>query len=189
MHARDFMDVSDETLVLNCQKGNKELMGVLYHRHYKNVFFLILSIIKDKENAMDLCQEIFLKVCEHLSSFRGDSKFSTWLYAITRNYCLEFLRKQQRYKFESIEPYSQIPDEESGCEEQALYESKKKLFEKEIDESMERDQNILYQKYIMQLSIKDIQKNLNLSESAVKMRLQRARNKMGRKIQYLPEAV
>lgn len=189
MHARNCREISDETLVTNCLNGNREFMGILYQRNYNNVYFLVLSIIKDKNMAMDLTQDIFLKVFETLNSFRGNSRFSTWLYAIARNHSLEFLRKQQKNKYERIELYVHVPDEEFNPDEETVSENQRNFVLKELMGNMELDQHILYQKYVMQLSIKDIKNKLQISESAVKMRLQRARNKIGRRIQYLPKAV
>jgi RNA polymerase sigma-70 factor (ECF subfamily) len=100
---------------------------------------------------------------------------------------VEFLRKKNKYRFESVGAYSQIADEEFDWEGQAMYERQMELVNQDIEQTMEQDQDILYQKYILGLSIKKIQEKFNLSESAVKMRLQRARNKIGKKIQYPPE--
>lgn len=187
MNAGTNRDISDDTLVLNCLEGNQQDIGVLYQRYYKNIYFLTRSIVKNKENAMDLTHDVFLKLFENLSSFRGDSKFSTWLYAITRNYCVEFLRKKNKFRFESVGASVQLAEAEFDWEEQAMYERKRELLNQEIEQAMERDQDILYQKYINRLSIKEIQEKFQLSESAVKMRLQRARIKIGRKIQYMLE--
>ena len=95
MSARIYKEISDEALVRHCLNGDKESMGILYQRNYSNVYFLVLSIIKDKSLAMDLTQDVFLKVFENLSSFRGNSRFSTWMYAIAGNHSMGFLRKRQ----------------------------------------------------------------------------------------------
>ena len=189
MSARNCRDMSDEKLVANYLNGNRGCIDILYRRNYNNVYFLVLSIVKDKQMAMDLTQDVFLKVFENLSSFKGNSRFSTWLYAIARNHSLEHFRKQKKYRYESIEDYVQIPDEDFNAEEEAIYALKKDHAQKKLTENVELNQHILYQKYILQLSITDIKDKLQISESAVKMRLQRARKKIGQSIQLLPEAV
>ena len=90
---------------------------------------------------------------------------------------------------ERIDSEIQIQEEEANGEDEALYNVKSEILHREFNRTPDPDQNILFQKYIMHLSIREIQGRLDLSESAVKMRLKRARQKMAEKIQYLPEAV
>lgn len=77
----------------------EELLG----RYRRKVIGWCLSMTSRREEASDLAQEISLKVLTHLSSFRAESRFSTWLYQIVRNHCSDFLKRRQRERIVSIE--------------------------------------------------------------------------------------
>src|ERR1700722_11808800 len=84
---------SDEVLVSllrNCpeQAAFDDLFQELFRRHHPRVTSWCYRMTRDPERALDLTQEVFLQAFRRLDSFRGDSRFSTWLYSITRNHCL-----------------------------------------------------------------------------------------------------
>ncbi|NJK87510.1 MAG: RNA polymerase sigma factor [Bacteroidales bacterium] len=85
--------LSDEQLVSLYLKGNKSFLENLYRRYFNKVYRKCYGFTKNHNEAFDLAQDILLKSFGKLDSFKGTSKFSTWLYAITTNYCIEFLRK------------------------------------------------------------------------------------------------
>jgi RNA polymerase sigma factor (sigma-70 family) len=150
----------------------------IYRENYKNVYYLVLSYVKERENALDLTQDIFLKAFVRINSFKGESAVSTWLYAIAKNHCLEFIRKNRKIFIDLDEFSNQSAEEEFDLEEELTRESKSEWIEKSLDAIDDPDRIILFLKYRMKLSVSEIQEQLNLSESAVKMRLQRARKRI-----------
>ena len=178
MKAKPISTVSDEQLVARLQYGDKSAMGELYLRYHMVVFAKCLSFSKNKEHAQDLTQDIMLRVMEKINSFKGSSKFSTWLFSITYNYCTDQLRKGKWKNIDSLENYFNVMDE-SDVEKERLSEEENKI--KWIDAMMKQisseDQQILVMKYQLNKSIQELQDLYNLSASAVKMRLMRARIK------------
>jgi RNA polymerase sigma-70 factor (ECF subfamily) len=92
-------DLSDEALIARYQsETDKSLaeryVNELFRRHHVKVARWCFSVIGDRESAADLAQEICVKAYQNLSHFKGQSKFSTWLYAITRNHCLNAVRSR-----------------------------------------------------------------------------------------------
>jgi len=92
-------DLSDEALIAQyraeADKAQAELyLNELFRRHHVKVARWCLSVTGDRESAVDLAQEICVKAYQNLSYFKGQSKFSTWLYSITRNHCLNALRSK-----------------------------------------------------------------------------------------------
>jgi len=173
---------SDEELVKAIvQNNNTVLFEVLYDRHSSLVFNKCLGFAANEDEAKDLTQDVFLKLFVKLASFKGKSKFSTWLYAFTYNHCVNFVTRNTAKKFEKqsvdykdIENISDYDDDDDQSFLQMKVEKLKVVLELiSPDEKM-----ILLLKYQDGLSIKEIQGLLDVKESAVKMRLKRAKDKL-----------
>ncbi len=171
------LKVSDEGLIDRItNQGKTDLYGVIYDRYANKVYRKCMSFVKNEEQAQDMVQEIFLKVFYQLTKFKGNSRFSTWLYAITYNYCVEQYRKQSRYKTVELDPKKEaIPEEE---EEKELLQTRSDHLKQALDKIPPEDRMILLMKYQDDISIKEIMEYLVISESAVKMRLSRARKRV-----------
>lgn len=89
------MTASDQILVRRAQRGDGEAFEALVRNHERRVYNLCLRLMGNDEDAMDAAQETLLKAWRHLSSFRGASAFSTWLYRVTVNVCNDMLRKRR----------------------------------------------------------------------------------------------
>ena len=87
---------SDEELMQALGSGELAAFDALFRRHYENVRTLCARIVATDGSGDDLAQETFLRVLRHRSTFRGDARFTTWLYRIARNVCLEQLARQAR---------------------------------------------------------------------------------------------
>lgn len=170
-------EISDEDLIVGItERGETDLFGHLYDRYANKVYRKCLSFIKEETVAQDMVQDIFLKVFYQLSKFQGKSRFSTWLYAITYNYCVEFYRKRSRYKEVDIDERLDIKDDEKA--EKELLEIRSSYLKRALDHINPDDKMILLMKYQDDFSIRDIMQHLSISESAVKMRLARARKRV-----------
>ena len=86
-------DLTDTELVDRCRKNDHEAFSVLVDRHKRMVLGCAYRIVGDEEEAEDIAQDVFLRVYQALPRFRGESKFTTWLYRIVSNVCLNRLRK------------------------------------------------------------------------------------------------
>ncbi|UXP31780.1 sigma-70 family RNA polymerase sigma factor [Reichenbachiella agarivorans] len=167
---------TDEQLVQSLQQGNKLAMGELYSRYYMLVFAKCLSFVKNTDDASDLAQDVMLRVMEKAAGFKGESKFSTWLYSVTFNYCTDKLRKAKSKHFEPIHEHFDMEDDADAVQE--LEVAMEQIVQENVWQTIsEEDQQLLMMKYQQNMSIKDLQLMYNLSASAVKMRLMRAREK------------
>jgi RNA polymerase sigma-70 factor (ECF subfamily) len=86
----------DELLVRRFQEGSAEAFEILVQRHGARVYNLCLRILGDPEEAADVSQDTFLAALRKLSTFRGDSAFTTWLHRVTVNACYDSLRRKRR---------------------------------------------------------------------------------------------
>ncbi len=175
---KQFAAWSDEDLVREILRdGKSDLFGVLYDRYANKVYGKCLSFFQDRDQAQDMVQEILVKAYSRLAAFRLESRFSTWLYAITYNYCVEQYRKNQRYPHQPVEDDLVEPADEAR-EESALLALQVDQLKYALEQIAPEDKALLLMKYQDDMSIKDIMEQMGLQESAVKMRLSRARNRV-----------
>ena len=85
----------EEKFINELGQGNREAYSQLIDDYEQKVFATCISFLPNKEDAEDIAQEVFLEVFKSIKKFKGNSKLSTWIYRITTNKCLEFIRKKK----------------------------------------------------------------------------------------------
>ena len=179
MKRNKFKDYSDRELVLNYQSSSDNAcLEELYRRYHQKVYQYCFTITKNKEHASDLSQDTFERVVGNLSRLKNSDTFISWLFHIARNLCLDHLKKQSKQKAEKLEEVFELADEIIDMEEVEAREHQLALMEILINELNQEDRAMLQLKYVDRVKIKDIQQQFALSESAIKMRLARARKKV-----------
>ena len=169
---------TDEDLIaLYMESHQGRYFDLLYDRYANKVFAKCISLLKDRALAEDATQEVFMKILLNISKFKGTSKFSTWLYSITYNYCIDYIRKQKKQRV--------VADETLLADEAVEEVSDKELLEIKIDrlevileKAEAKDRAILMMKYMDNMSIRDMADILNRSESAIKMSILRAKHRL-----------
>jgi RNA polymerase sigma factor (sigma-70 family) len=161
--------------------GDTALFGILYDRYANKVYRKCIGMLKNRDDAQDVSHDILVKAFLNIANFAGNSSFSTWVYAISYNHCIDFLRQKQKNAITSYENNDEILEREEDNNQIA----EKQLFEIGVErlgilihQLNEDDKAILLMKYQDEMSIDDIMKVLNITESAVKMRLKRARDRI-----------
>lgn len=176
-----YCEFSDEQLIGLFLDGDKNCFGVLYSRYYSKVYSRCYSFSRNSDDAFDMTQEILLKAICNVSSFGGKSKFSTWLYSIATNYCITQSSIKSRRYHEDLTAAHQILEEgmdEDDYEERVRWEGLESNLDEYLKQLPEEERQLLILKYRKNYSVKEIQQKFDLSASAVKMRLLRARMKM-----------
>ncbi|MBP0902320.1 RNA polymerase sigma factor [Mariniflexile gromovii] len=173
----EFQNLTDEELVENIIKTKNDILfGILYERYSHLVYNKCYGFTKTRVEAEDLTQDVFVKLFQKLSSFLGKSKFSTWLYAFTYNMCVDYVNKHVLKKVSTndmdVEDYSPLQIE---VDDSSLFLLKEETLKKALEIIAPEDKMILLLKYQDDFSIKKITTVLEISESAVKMRLKRAK--------------
>jgi RNA polymerase sigma-70 factor (ECF subfamily) len=87
---------TDEQLVVDYLKGDEKSLELLIQRYLTRVYQFALKYLKSEDEAEDMAQEVFVKVWKNVHKFKADFKFKTWIYTITKNACLDWLKKKNR---------------------------------------------------------------------------------------------
>jgi RNA polymerase sigma-70 factor (ECF subfamily) len=173
-----YQNKSDEEIVhLLMDSGNHELFEILYSRYFRKVKDKCFSFLKDSKQSEEFANDILTKAYEKIPGFKVNSSFSSWLYSITYNYCIDYLRIKKKLHYPNWNDSHEIPeiiDESEADFEVASYENLLTILELIHPE----EKVLLLMKYQDNLSIKHIAKTLRISEDAVKMRLKRARTRV-----------
>jgi RNA polymerase sigma factor (sigma-70 family) len=171
--------LSDEQLIEFVLSGGKgtRYFEFIYDRYRTKVKNKCLSIVKDRSLADEMVEDVFSKVFEKLSSFKGKSSFSTWLYSITYNCCIDYLRLKKKIHYpdwNGEHEMMEVPDNLEDVTEEINYDQLVLVME----ELHPEERALIQMKYLESLPLKSISEALRITENATKMRLKRARTRL-----------
>ena len=173
----------EQEIISSVLSGNVNDYEKLVNAYQKSVFNLALKMSENEQDALDISQDAFIKAYTSLRDFRGDSSFSSWIYKLTYNLCIDFLRKKQRGTVIPLsrinengqEEELEIPDDRYLPEEELERKELKKAAFDAIDKLPVEHKQILLMREITGMSYKDIADTLYINEGTVKSRISRAR--------------
>ncbi|QYA24046.1 RNA polymerase sigma factor [Gramella sp. MT6] len=171
---------TDQYLVERTLEGDTAAFGELVDRYQNFVFTIAIRILKVTEEAEEVGQDSFIKAYDSLKSFRGDSKFSTWLYRIVYHKSLDRLKMNKRHRtYEIIEEITEdnLDHIENGLEFM-LSEERSSIIKNCIDRLPEDEAAIISLYYFEEQSVKEIAKVTDLTEDNIKIKLYRSRKKL-----------
>ena len=148
----------------------------LYCHYAPKVYRLCFSLTKDPQLAQDCTQDIFLKVLGKLDSFDNRSTFSTWLYAVSYNCCMDQIKRQKRLSTELLS--DDVSSRLSDTSPSEATEWKLNVLERVLRHVREEDVTLLRLKYERGMSLRDLSQQYSLTEGALKMRLKRTRDEI-----------
>ncbi|WP_313786734.1 RNA polymerase sigma factor [[Muricauda] lutisoli] len=176
-----YVHLSDEKLVKQIVADNDPMLfGKLYDRYAKMVYNKCYGFAKSEDEAEDLTQDVFLQLFIKLRTFKGKSKFSTWLYSFTYNFCVNYVNRNKQLKIrdKSVQVENSEHKLTEEVPDESLYEMKADKLKKALEIIAVEDKSILLLKYQDGASIKELVSLMNVGESAVKMRLKRAKERL-----------
>lgn len=175
--------MQDELLIRRAQSGDSDAFEQLLLQHQKSVYNLCLRMTGNADDALDLSQEAFLRAWRALGQYQFDAAFSTWLYRLTSNLCIDFLRRQKRQQHVSLtisdedgagEEFA-VPDPAPGPEEQALHADAQSAVARAMAALPDDWRIVMQLRVVEQLSYEQIAQILDVKAGTVKSRLARAR--------------
>jgi RNA polymerase sigma-70 factor (ECF subfamily) len=182
------MTLSDEELVERYRESESpdrdSFLNQLFERHHSKVAAWCYRITGNVDEATDLAQEVFLKAFQHLASFRGNSKFTTWLYSITRNHCMDALKSRASGPLQAGEDVLErmedfrAGDLASGLERRQAEELMRQLMDEALDET---EGQVMTLHFVEELSLDAVTRLLGLKNaSGAKAYVVSARRKLAR---------
>lgn len=176
MRNLNFTNLKDEELVtLYVDTQLNVYFEEIYKRYADKIYRKCYSFVYNQEKAEDFTHDIFLKLILKIGTFKEDSMFSTWLYSITYNYCMDQIRVNKK---QAEVPLSDNFDLENGDDDSEIISMQGSGLKKSLEQMPSDEKALLLMKYQDDFSIKEIAETLNISESAVKMRLLRSKEKL-----------
>lgn len=178
-------EVSEKKIIEKVLGGDANAFEELVLKYEKTVYNLALRMVGDRDDAFDMTQEAFIKAYGSLSSFRGDSKFSVWIYRIATNVCLDFLRSKSRKQQVSLtvsdddeDAQLDIPDPKAAPEQQLMQKMSMQSVEEGLKTLPDKQRQILVMRELGGMSYAEIGAALSLEEGTVKSRIFRARKRL-----------
>mgnify|MGYP001120133456 CR=1 FL=1 len=170
----------DQILIESIENGDTKAYAQLVNRYKDLVFTLAIRMLKHREEAEEVAQDTFIKVFKSLHKFKGDSKFSTWIYKVTYNTCLDRIKKNKKYLNDvAIDEFTfNKLDTIDDALENMIKEEKNTLIKNCINKLPEDSSALLTLFYFEELSLEEIAKIINIEANTVKVKLFRARKKL-----------
>ena len=176
----------DSALIAAVLSGDTEAFAPLVTEHQDRVYRLALRMLGSEADAADAAQDAFIKAFTSLDSFRGDSRFAVWLYRLTNNVCIDYLRRRKRQETISLQTQDEdgeelelsLPDERYSPEKLAERAEDVRAVREAIAALPEDCREILLMREVGGLSYEELSQALALEPGTVKSRLNRARKKL-----------
>ena len=176
---------TDNEIISQVLTGNQGAYAQLVYRYQNYVFTLVLRMVKSREDAEELSQDAFVKAYKYLKDFRGDSKFSTWLYTIVNNTCITFLRKKklEMQSLDNEQVFSRADNLDSGLRSDTVEQkSRQAMVNEAISLLNPDDAMVITLFYKAEQSLEETAAILGIEINAAKVRLHRARARLKEKM-------
>ena len=173
--------MKEDLLLEKARHGDQEAFGELVRLYEKKVYALTLRMCKNPDDAAEAAQEAFLSAWQGLKFFRGEASFSTWLYRLASNACVDLLRKEQRHRAVSgpslndEDTYMDIADDAATPQELAERSELREQIEEGLQSLTPEHREVLILRELHQLSYDEIAQTLDLDTGTVKSRISRGR--------------
>jgi len=183
-------DEADEALMLRYQRGEVRAFEILLTRHRRPVFNFILRFVGSREIAEDLLQDTFLRVIKGADKYERKAKFTTWLYTIARNLCVDQSRRQKHRKAQSLDaPLSKgsegggtlldvVPGNEMGSDRKANSKELHQRLHGAIAALSEEQREVFLMREFLDMPFKQIADVVGVPENTVKSRMRYALEKL-----------
>jgi RNA polymerase sigma-70 factor, ECF subfamily len=180
---------TDEDLMVAYQQGEVRAFEVLLTKHRKPIFNFILRFVGDKETAEDVLQETFMRVIRGAETYKRQAKFTTWVYTIARNLCVDMSRRRKHRKHASLDApigsddnagtlLDVVPSADMSSERQTINKQLHAEMQRAIDALQEDQREVFVLREFMDMPFKEIAEVVGVSENTIKSRMRYALEKL-----------
>ena len=178
--------LNDNEIISKVLNGDHQAYAGLVNRYQNYVFTLTLRIVKNREDAEEVAQDVFIKAYKYLADFKGAAKFTTWLYTIVNNTCISFLRKKKLdiHSLDNEKIFETADNLDSGMTANTIEQkSKLAMVNSAIGLLSTDDAQIITLFYKAEQSLEETAQVLGIETNAAKVRLHRARTRLKEKME------
>ena len=178
--------LSDTEIISRVLQREQTAFSQIVERYQNYVFSLVLRFVENREDAEEIAQDVFVKAYRSLADFRGESKFSTWLFTIARTSCISFLRKRKldTQSLDNERTGIQLANKESEFRADIVEQkSRHAMLNKSISMLSVDDSQVLTLFYKGEQTLEEIGKIMRLDPNTVKVKLHRARQRLKDKME------
>lgn len=177
---------NDFNLVIRAKDGDQKAYADLMQRYKESIYFMALKMVNNKDDAMDLTVDTFGKAFENIEKYKPDFAFSTWLFRIATNNCIDFIRKK-RLNVVSLQSISeedsadrplQVASDNLNPEESSIKKEESEKLKNIVEQLPMRYRTLIILRYYDELSYEEISQQLDLPLGTIKAQLFRARDLM-----------
>lgn len=165
------IDSDDLEIIDSFKKGNDHAFNILVNKYQKKIYWIVRKMVLDHDEANDITQDIFIKIHSSLKDFRGDSKFFTYIYKISVNFCLNHISKKKRTSNREVDIEDETLDIKSDdmATDGHYDEKRKQKLLKEAIENLEGQQRAVFNmRFYDNLSYEEIANVMNKSVGGMK---------------------
>ena len=169
--------MEEKDLICRAARGDAEAFRQLVEA-YQTPAYRLAARMCGPDSAEDVTQEAFVAAWRALSSFRGDCRFSTWLYRLTTNAAIDCLRREKKHRDTGDVDDLELPDGGPSPQEQAERSDTRDAVRRALDRLSPEHRQVLLLRFMQELDYGEIARALNVSEGTVKSRINRAKSKL-----------
>lgn len=189
MRARDAAEMTDAELVARVRAGDREAFGPLMQRHHGRMLRVASGMLRRQEDAVDAVQEVFIRVFERMSDFKGEAQFGTWISRVTVNHCIDRQRRQGTFDARFVMDGEIEGESETGPEALLAQAQEGDAIQRALDELSPEHRQAIVLREIEGLSYDEIAAVMNCPKGTVMSRLHHARKRLQVTLRpYLNEA-
>ncbi|NNE18504.1 MAG: RNA polymerase sigma factor [Myxococcales bacterium] len=189
-------EVSDEELLVAYREGDRMAFRTLFHRYRGPIFNFLLRRVRNRDRAEELYQDVWAKVIERCGEFRGDSKFSTWLYTIARNRVIDYSRRMKFRTYSSLDAprrdtgaplVEQVANPGPSTEDLAQGKTLKERIAEAVEELPEDQKEVFLMRQLQGLKFNEIAEVVDVPVNTVKSRMRYALDRLQHQLGDLRE--
>jgi RNA polymerase sigma-70 factor (ECF subfamily) len=170
-------------LVQQIKKGDPESTAFteLMNLYYNSLFSLAFRILKNRQECEDMIQETFIRVLLHIDKYNENKKFTTWIHQITKNLCLDLLRRRKSHPNTALDTDYTTLHSTKSPEDECLEKEQAEEIRSLLENLRTMDKEIMFKKYHLEMSLTEISQLTKLPVGTIKSRLSRARQLLKKK--------
>lgn len=185
------MEVLDTRLVKLARKGDHRAFAEIVSLYKDKLYHLACRMTGNRQEAEDVVQDTFLRVFKNLDSFDENQKFSTWIYRIATNQCIDRLRKKRKVysldaetsDHEGIDGYAMLPCDDRTPESELLLSETQRLIQQAMETLPPKYKSVMILRYMQDLSLQEISEVLDMPVTTVKTRVHRGREFLRKRLE------